>query len=260
MRPVSVLRAVLPCCVLVAAGLFASAAMATAPAAKAHGHASPAAAEPENEAQALARRYRVAQLEVLRQQLCLQTKGCLTDEGRMLDAMEVAKRSALTLAERAQAGDALAAHERGLIALQAASQQRGRARVDGDTQFSGGAVVLRRRWAQEQATAERYLGMAALAGHPPACLVLAQTLADRVPQPEADLVARLFRCAVNGFSALGQRRQALEAYASMRQSLPAQDPALVEVHAVVLRQQAPERPWRRVEPAEAEALRRGVAP
>ncbi len=260
MHPVSAWRALVPCCVLVVAGVCNSVAMATAPATKAHGHAAPAAAESETQVQALARRYRAAQVEVLRQQLCLQTKGCLTDEGRMLDALEACKRASLALADLAQAGDVLAAHERGMIALQAAGQQQGRTRMDADNQFSASAVVLRRRWAQEQATAERYLGMAALAGHPPACLALAQTLADRVPQPEPDLVARLFRCAVNGFSALGQRRQALEAYAAMRQALPAQDPALVEVYAVVLRLQTPERPWRRVEPAEAEALRRGVSP
>jgi hypothetical protein len=262
MRPPSAWRALASGCLLAMAGLLAdsAAATATAPAAQAHGHAAPAAAGPEAEVQALVRRYHAAQREVLRQQLCLMTKGCLTDEGRLLDAMEAGKRSTSALAERAQAGDVLAAHERGVIALQAAGQQLGRTGLDTDTQYPGSFGVLRRRWAQEQATAERYLGMAALAGHPPACLALAQTLAGRVPQPEPDLVARLFRCAVNGFSAQGQRRQALEAYAAMRQVLPVQDPALVEVHALVLRHQTPERPWRRVEPAEAEALRRGVAP
>ena len=64
---------------------------------------------------------------------------------------------------------------------------------------------------------------------------------------------------VNG-NAFGQREQAVRAYVAMRQALPAQDPALVEVHAVINRLQPPDRPWRRVEPAEAEALRRGVAP
>lgn len=243
---------------LVLSGLLAGGAAASRPVAKDRAHAAPAAAE--TEVQQLVRRYHAAQLEVVRQQLCLQTAGCLTDEGRLLDALEVSKRTALGLADRAHAGDVPAAYERGLIALGAARLQRDRTGLDNDSPYSGSFGVLRRRWAQEQATAERYLGMAALGGHPPACLALAQTLAERVPQPEPTLVARLFRCAVNGFTALGQREQALRAYASMRKSLPAQDPALVEVHAVIHRLQPPERPWRRVEPSEAEALRRGVAP
>ena len=72
MHPVSAWRALVPCCVLVVAGVCNSVAMATAPATKAHGHAAPAAAESETQVQALARRYRAAQVEVLRQQLCLQ--------------------------------------------------------------------------------------------------------------------------------------------------------------------------------------------
>jgi hypothetical protein len=261
MHPVSALqavRALVPCAMLVLSGLMAGGAAASRPVAKDNPHAAPAAAE--TEVQTLVRRYHAAQQEVLRQQLCLQTAGCLTDEGRLLDALEVGRRTAQALAERAQAGDVLAAHERGVIALGAARLQRDRTGLDTDSPYTGSFGVLRRRWAQEQATAERFLGMAALAGHPPACLALAQTLAERVPQPEPDLVSRLFRCAVNGFTALGQREQALRAYVSMRQALPARDPALVEVHAVIHRLQTPERPWRRVEPAEAEALRRGVAP
>ena len=261
MQPASALRALralVPCGLLVLSGLLVGGATASRPVAKDHPQAAPAAAE--TAVQTLVRRYHAAQQEVLRQQLCLQTAGCLTDEGRLLDALEVSRRSAQGLADRAQAGDFLAAHERGLIALGAARLQRDRTALDTDSAYLGSLPVLRRRWAQEQAVAERYLGMAALAGHPPACLTLAQTLAERVPQPEPDLVGRLFRCAVNGFTALGQREQAVRAYVAMRQALPAQDPALVEVHAVINRLQPPDRPWRRVEPAEAEALRRGVAP
>ncbi|MDH4393179.1 MAG: hypothetical protein QE285_17375 [Aquabacterium sp.] len=256
MRLVLARRAAASCCAGLLLGLLACGLAAARPGAKEH---APAAAPAETEVQSLVRRYHAAQREVLRQQLCLMTPGCLTDEGRLLDALEVGKRMSQGLADRAQAGDVLAAHERGLIALSAAGLQRARSHSEAENQ-NPGALVLRRRWAQEQIVAERYLGMAAMAGHPPACLALGKTLSERVPQPEPELVGRLFRCAVSGFSAQGQRRQAVEAYAQMRLALPPQDPAMVEVHAVIHGPQPPERAWRRVEPTEAEALRRGATP
>ena len=43
-----------------------------------------------------------------------------------------------------------------------------------------GALILRRRWAQETSTAEKYLSMAAMQSLPPACLALAEHMACAV--------------------------------------------------------------------------------
>jgi TPR repeat protein len=214
----------------------------------------------ESEVQRLVLRYDAVQLVVLKEQLCLQTTGCFTDEGRLLDALETAKRVGQALADRAQAGDADAAYQRGLIALKAARAHANRSRVESDAQFQGSTAVLQRRWAQETATAEKYLSMAAMTQHSPACLALAVHLAERVPQPEALLVARLYRCAVIGFSALGDRAAAIDAFVKMRQACHPMDPMLIEAHTVIYRSIPPDRPWRQVEPDEALALRKQSAP
>jgi hypothetical protein len=244
--------------VLYAALVAAASASQTARAAK--GPAAVVAAPPDTEVQRLVRRHDAAQVVVLKEQICLQTPRCLTDEGRLLDAMETVKRVNQALADLAQGGDAQAAYERGLIALRAAQTHAGRSALETDLQFPGAALILRRRWAQETSTAEKYLSMAAMQSHPPACLALAEHMAQRAPQPEAPLVARLFRCAVVGFSDRGDRAAAIHAFAKMREACRPMDPLLVEAHAVIYRESPPDRPWRQVEPDEALALRNQRAP
>ncbi len=230
-----------------------------------HGdHAAPAAktgpAAVESEVQALVRRHRAAQRAVLKEQLCLVTRGCATDEGRLLDAMAAVKQVSQALADRAHAGDSEAAYQRGLIGLAAAETHSRRSWAETDAQFPGTTAVLRRRWAQETSTAESFLSLAAAAGHASACQTLAEHLASRVPQPEPLLVSRLFRCAVNGFSAQGLREAAIGAFVKMRETCGPGDPLLIEAHSMIYRDKPPERAWRRVEPAEALDLRNKAAP
>ena len=240
--------------------VLAAAALASQPARAAKGQAAGVAAPPDTEVQRLVRRFDAAQVVVLKEQLCLLTPRCFTDEGRLLDAMETGRRVSQALADLAQGGDAQAAYERGLIALRAAQTHASRSAADTDLQFPGAALILRRRWAQETSTAEKYLSMAAAQFHPPACLALAEHMAQRFPQPEAPLMARLFRCAVIGFSERGDRAAAIDAFVKMREACKPMDPLLVEAHAVIFRNSPPDRPWRQVEPDEALALRKQRAP
>ena len=214
----------------------------------------------ETEVQALVRRHAAAQRVVLTEQLCLLKRGCATDEGRLLDAMAAVKQVSQALADRAHAGDSEAAYQRGLIGLAAAETHSKRSWAETDAQFPGTTAVLRRRWAQETASAESFLSLAAAAGHASACLTLADHLAARVPQPEPVLVSRLFRCAVNGFSAQGQREAAIGAFVKMREAGGPGDPLLVEAHSMIYRDKPPERAWRQVEPAQALELRNKAAP
>ncbi len=214
----------------------------------------------ETEVQRLVRRYDSAQVVVVKQQLCLRAPECVTDEGRLLDAMETVRVVLQTLSERAQAGDAEAAYERGLLALRVAESHAGRSWAETDAQFPATTAILRRRWAQETSTAQQFLSMASAAGHPRACLVLADHLAARVPQPEPKLVSRLFRCAVAGFTARGDRASAVDAFVKMRDTVRPEDPLMIETHSLIYRNVPPDRPWRRVEPAEALAVRKQVAP
>lgn len=237
-----------------------AAAGANQPAKAAKGAAAVEATPPDSEVQRLVRRYDAAQGVVWKEQLCLQAQRCFTDEGRLLDAMETGKRVSQALADLAQGGDADAAYERGLIALKAARAHASRSAAETDTQFPGSTVVLRRRRAQETTTAEKYLSMAAMKRHPPACLALAEHLAQRIPQTESSLVARLYRCAVVGFSDRYDRAAAIDAFIKMRAACSPMDPMLVEAHAVIYRNSPPDRPWRQVEPDEAMALRKQRAP
>ena len=214
----------------------------------------------ETDVQRLVRRYDKAQVVVVQQQLCLRTTGCATDEGRLLDAMETVRVVLLTLAERAQAGDADAAYERGLLSLRVAESHSSRSWAESDAQFPGTTAILRRRWAQETALAQQYLSMAAAEGHAQACLALAEHLATRVPQPEPKVVSRLFRCAVAGFTAQGKRAAAVDAFVKMRDTVKPNDPLMIETHSLIYRHVPPDRPWRQVEPAEALAVRKQAAP
>jgi len=241
-----------------------------APAPQAAGHATPQAharakgappaAPAESPVQALVRRYDSAQVVVMQQQLCLMRPGCATDEGRLLDALAASRQVLQTLADMSQAGDVEAAYERGLLGLRAAQTHTARSQAETDAQFPATAAVLRRRRAQEFGTAQLHLARAAAQGHPGACLALAEHLGARQPQPEPALVARLFRCAVIGSQARGDRAGAIQAYARMRDTLSPDEPLLIEAHSVIYRNLPPDRPWRQVEPDEALALRRQVAP
>ena len=237
-----------------------TAAGANQPAKAAKGAAAVVAIPSDSEVQRLVRRYDAAQVVVLKEQLCLRAQRCFTDEGRLLDAMETGRRVSQALADLAQGGDADAAYERGLIALQSAQAHASRSAAETDTQFPGSTAVLRQRRAQETTTAEKYLSMAAMKHHPPACLALAQQLSQRIPQTEPSLVARLYRCAVVGFSDRNDRAAAIDAFIKMREACSPMDPMLVEAHAVIYRNSPPDRPWRQVEPDEAMALRKQSAP
>jgi hypothetical protein len=238
-----------------------TASLANKPAPKPGAAASAAgSAATTSEAQRLVRRYDAAQRVVLKEQLCLRTPSCFTDEGRLLDAMETSKRLSQALADRAQGGDAEAAYERGMIALRAAQSHGGRSLEEAAAQLRGSSAVLRRRESQETTTAEKYLSMAAVSRHPAACLALADLLAARVHQSEPLLVARLYRCAVVGFSGLGDRAAAIDAFVKMRDVCSPVDPMLIEAHTVIYRNKLPDRPWRQVEPDEALALRKQTAP
>ncbi len=226
-----------------------------------HGKAKKGKGAPvETEVQRLVHRYDSAQVVVVKQQLCLLAPGCVTDEGRLLDAMETVRVVLQSLADRAQAGDVDAAYERGLLSMRVAQSHAGRSWAETDAQFPGTTAILRRRWAQETSTAQQFLSMASAAGHPQACLVLAEQLAARVPQPEPKLVSRLFRCAVAGFTALGNRALAVDAFVKMRDTVRPNDPLMIETHSLIYRNTLPDRPWRRVEPAEALAVRKQVTP
>lgn len=68
-----------------------------------HGKAKSGKGAPvETEVQRLVHRYDSAQVVVVKQQLCLRAIGCVTDEGRLLDAMETVRVVLQTLAERAR--------------------------------------------------------------------------------------------------------------------------------------------------------------
>lgn len=228
------------------------------------GHAakSVSAASPPagTEVEALQHRHEAAFLMALKEQVCLMTRGCATDEGRLLDALETCKRVEAELASRADSGSREAALARGLIALRMAESHSSRSLAETEAQFPGATAVLRRRWAQETQAGERYLSMAAQRGHPQACLALAEHLGARVPQPEPQLVSHLFLCAVTGLDAQGDRAGAIGAFAKMRAAVPPTDPLLIGAHVVIYRSQAPERPWRQVEPAEAMAVRKASVP
>jgi len=212
------------------------------------------------EIEGLKQRHEAAFLMALKEQSCLMTRGCATDEGRMLDALETCKRVEADLASRADSGSREAALARGLIALRLAESHSSRSLAEAEAQFPGAVVVLRRRWAQETQVGERYLSMAAQRGHPRACLALAEHLGARVPQPEPNLVSHLFLCAVTGLDAQGDRAGAIGAFAKMRATVPSTDPLLLGAHVVIYRSQAPERPWRQVEPADAMSIRKAAIP
>ena len=242
---------------------WATAAHSSEPAHRVSHAAEPAAtASPpaRTEIELLRQRHEAAFLLALKEQVCLMTSGCATDEGRMLDALETCKRVEADLASRADAGSTEAALARGLIALRRAESHSSRSLAETEAQFPGAVSVLRRRWAQETQVGERYLSMAAQRGHPRACLALAEHLGARVPQPEPNLVSHLFLCAVTGLDAQGDRAGAIGAYAKMRAAVPSTDPLLLGAHVVIYRLQAPERPWRQVEPADAMSIRKAAIP
>jgi len=210
--------------------------------------------------EALKQRHEAAFLVALKEQVCLLTRGCVTDEGRLLDALETCKRVEADLASRADSGNLEAALVRGLIALRMAQSHSSRSLDEINAQLPGAAVVLRRRWAQETQVGERYLSIAAQQGQPQACLALAEHLSARVPQPEAKLASHLFLCAVTGFDARGDRAGAIDAFSKMRAALRPSDPLLVNAHVLIYRLQSPVRPWQQVEPAEAMAVRKAASP
>lgn len=210
--------------------------------------------------EALKQRHEAAFLVALKEQVCLLTRGCVTDEGRLLDALETCKLVEADLAARADSGNREAALVRGLIALRMAQSHSSRSLDKINAQLPGASVVLRRRWAQETQVGERYLSIAAQQGQPQACLALAEHLSARVPQTEAQLVSHLFLCAVTGFDAKGDRAGAIDAYSKMRAALRPSDPLLVNAHVLIYRLKSPGRPWQQVEPAEAMAVRKAASP
>lgn len=209
----------------------------------------------------LVERFQSARLVGLKEFSCLLQAGCATDEGRWLDAMQAQREVLDQLDVLAEAGNIEAAYERGLLGLQIAKGLRERNTLEFSTQFPSRAQVLTRRERQATEEAERYLALAAAAGHAQSCLALARFLAGEGPKPgPGGLVSHLYRCAVLGFADAGDLVTAGAAFAHMRHDLPAEDPFLIEAHSVVLRGIKPERPWRLVEPDQAEALRRMTAP
>lgn len=220
----------------------------------------PAGAGAATEVELLVQRYGRAQRVVLEQQICLMTTPCATDEGRLLDALASIKQVLAALAERAAQGDDAAAYQRGELSLQAAAAHRNRSAAESDAQYPATGQILRRRNREEVAIGERYLAQAASQGYAPACQRLAQHLADKTVAFDTALVSRLYRCAVRGYLASDQRPAAVAAYVAMRQALKDNDLPLIEMHALLFKDQIPERSWRRVEPAEAGAIRRQQAP
>jgi len=242
---------------LAAAALPAAAASATRQGAAGVGQAK----GPPGEVAQLVQRFRAARRQAAREFTCLITPACATDEGRWLDALEAGRVALQGLAEHAGRGDAEAAYQRGLLGLEVAEGHAERRDLREGAQFPHTARVLNRRLQAEQREAERFLAMAAAAGHAEACFALAEHLAaQREPLPAAGLASHLYRCAVQGRAARDDLVGAAAVYARMRGALDPRDPLLVEAHALVHRGLKPERPWRLVEPEQAEALRRIAAP
>ena len=246
--------------------VLTSAAMASddshgAPKAGAHGGKKTSKqAAVESELDGLLRRYSTANLTALKEKVCLITPKCATDEGRLLDAMESSRLILRRLAEMAEAGDAEAAFHRGRLSYELADRQGDRAQVDATAEYPDMGKALRRRWAQETFDGQRFLAIAAAQGHPPGCLMLAERIAAVVPRTEPELIAHLFRCAVTGFLDNKDRANAVGAFAKMRKTIGPREALLLEAHSLIFRQTPPERPWQRVEPAEALAERKKVAP
>lgn len=95
--------------------------------------------------EALKQRHEAAFLVALKEQVCLLTRGCVTDEGRLLDALETCKLVEADLAARADSGNREAALVRGLIALRMAQSHSSRSLDKINAQLPGASVVLRRR-------------------------------------------------------------------------------------------------------------------
>ncbi|WP_439114078.1 hypothetical protein [Hydrogenophaga sp.] len=208
------------------------------------------AAAPSGELPSLLQRYAAARRAALKEQVCLGSSRCGSDEGRLMDAMETRRRVSQAVAELAEAGDAEAAYQRGLMSLQVMEEHAKRSAMELDLRSPGQSAHLRRLIATESATAQRYLGLAAQAGHASACRAMAGHLKERQgssssPSP---LVAQLYLCAVRGFLGQADRNTALETYIAMRQALAPDAMELVEAYSLLFRAQSPTGPRQRVQP------------
>lgn len=201
----------------------------------------PAAAAPAASSGALPsllQRYTAAQRVALTEQVCLAEARCVTNEARLLDALETSRRLSQAVAELAESGDAEAAYQRGMMSLEVMEKHVKRSTMESQPRTPSQAAHLRRLISTEAATAQRYLGLAAQAGHAAACRAMARHLEDRVPPPEPALVGKLYLCAVRGLVAQGNRAAALETYASMRDAVAPTSMELVEVYSLLFRSRA----------------------
>ncbi|MDM7942435.1 MAG: hypothetical protein QUV35_07385 [Hydrogenophaga sp.] len=204
----------------------------------------PAAAAPAAASGALPsllQRYASAQRVALTEQVCLAEARCVTNEARLLEALETSRRLLQAVADLAEAGDAEAAYQRGMLSLAVMEKHAKRLGTDRQPGAPARTAHLRRLISTEAATAQRYLGRAAQADHAPACRAMAGHLAQRMPPPEPVLVARLYLCAVRGFAAQGSRTAALDAFASMREAVPPTSMELVEAYSLLFRSRAADR-------------------
>jgi hypothetical protein len=213
-------------------------------------------AEPMREdAVALGQRYQRLVNDALSQQLCLVSRGCVTDEARMIRALEESRTLLSRLEQMASSGDIEAAYQRGRIAHEQSRRQGERAMSQTDATFWAEATILRKRADDEARVADRFLSLASADGHPDACFLLAGTLAGSRSAEDRKVAAPLFTCAVEGYVARKDRVRAYEVLQTMREHVRGDDPRVIRAYAAVMKDNVPVRPWRMVEPAEADALR-----
>ena len=219
------------------------------------------AAAPSGELASLLQRYTAARRAALKEQVCLGSSRCGSDEGRLMDAMETRRRVSQAVAAMAEAGDAEAAYQRGLMSLQVMEEHAKRSAMELDLRSPAQSAHLRRLVATESATAQRYLGLAAQAGHASACRAMAGLLKERQGSSSpSTLVAQLYLCAVRGFLGQADRNTALETYIAMRQALAPDAIELVEAYSLLFRAQSPTGPRQRIEPDTAPQPRKQEAP
>jgi hypothetical protein len=209
------------------------------------GSAAVAPAQSSAMLQSLLEQYANAQRVALKEQLCLATVNCVTDEARLLAALETSRRLLHAVAELAEAGDAEAAYQRGLLSLGVVEKHAKRSATQVDLRSSLQKTRLQRLMAVESESAQRYLGMASRTGHALACQALARHLSERALQSEKPLVAKLYLCAVRGFLAQALRAPALQAYASMKRTVAPDSVELVQAYSLMFHGKTPDRPWQR---------------
>ena len=203
------------------------------------------AAQPSAMLQSLLEQYANAQRSALSEQLCLGAVNCVTDEARLVAALETSRRLLHAVAELADAGDAEAAYHRGLLSLGVVEKHAKRSATQIDLRSPLQTTRLQRLMVVESEAAQRYLGIAARMGHALACEALARHLSERALRSENTLVAKLYLCAVRGFLAQALRVPALQAYASMKRTVAPDSFELVQAYSMIFHEKTPDRPWQR---------------